>query len=156
MNEGFQSPDELLRNSMKQFGIDRETAIALAMKGFEAALRIEGQVTEAKIDRKLAEILFSDGKARAPWIVNLMQAHYRKNLPAWEKLYDEAVERGQDPATKISVTENIMMEVARERAELVKLAKQGKTIEQITEASFVFDDNRTDAETYLIIARQMA
>ena len=149
------TPDDMLRQSMKQFGIDRETAISLAVKGFEAALRVEGQVTEEKVDRKLAELFVAESRNRSPWFVTLMQAHYRKNLPAWEKLHDDAVERGQDPATKMSITESVIMEMAQERVELVKLAKQGKSIEEITEAAFAFDDARPDGELYLLLARQM-
>lgn len=152
----FPTPDSLLRESMEAFGIDRETAIALAVKGFEATLRIEGAITEQKVDRKLAELLLAESRNRSPWFVSLMQAYYRKKLPAWEKLYDDALERGQDPATKMSVTEAVIMEMAQERVELVKLAKQGKSIEEVTEAAFVFDDSRSDIDNYLLIARQMS
>lgn len=155
MAQEFPTPDAMLRKSMEQFGINRETAIALAVKGFEAALRIEGPITEQKVDQKLAELLLMESRSRSPWFVGLMEAYYRKRLPAWEKLYDDALERGQDPATKMSVTESVIMEMAQERVELVKLAKQGKSIEEITEAAFVFDDSRSDADSYLLIARQM-
>lgn len=37
----------------------------------------------------------------------------------------------------------------------MKLAKQGKSIEEITEAAFAFDDKRPDSEMYLLLARQM-
>lgn len=151
----FPTPDSMLRKSMQEFGIDRETAIALAVKGFEAALRVDGQITEQKVDRKLSELLLAESRGRSPWFVSLMQAYYRKRLPGWEKLYDDALERGQDPATKMSVTESVVMEMAQERVELVRLAKQGKSIEEITEAAFVFDDSRSDADSYLLIARQM-
>lgn len=156
MAQEFPTPDAMLRKSMEQFGINRETAIALAVKGFEAALRIEGPITEQKVDQKLAELLLMESRSRSPWFVGLMEAYYRKRLPAWEKLYDDALERGQDPATKMSVTESVIMEMAQERVELVKLAKQGKSIEEVTEAAFVFDDSRSDIDNYLLIARQMS
>lgn len=155
MNQIPGTPDEMLKHAMNEYGIGRETAIALMTKSFEAALRVEGEVTETKVDRKLAEMLVTEGKNRAPWFVSFMQAHFRKRLPAWTKLNDEALERGQDPATKMSVTENIIMEMAQDRILLVQLAKEGKTIEEITEASFVRDDERTPEEAYLLIAQQM-
>lgn len=156
MNQGFQTPDDMLRHAMKHFGVGRETAIAFLTKGFEAALRVEGDVTDEKIDRKLAEMMVTEGRRRTPWLVNLMQAHYRKNLPAWEKVYDAALEEGQDPATRMSISQNVIMEMATERVGLIRMAKEGKSVEEITEAAFSADDKRSDGEIYLLIAKQMA
>lgn len=151
-----QTPDQMVKQTMGQYGIERETAIMLATKTFEAALRLEGEPTEKAIDRKIAELFVKEADRRTPWFVNLMEAHYRKNLPKWTKLNDEALELGQDPATRISVTENVLMEVAGERVKLVQLAKQGSTIEEITEVAFTFDDERSTEERYALIAKQMA
>lgn len=150
-----ETPYQMLKHTMDECGVDRETAIAFLVKSFEATLRVTGDLTEEKVSRKLAELFVADGKNRTPWFVRFMQAYYRKNLPAWEKLYDDAMERGQDPATKISVTENVIMESAMERVELIKLAKQGSSIEEITEAAFAFDDQRSDSELYALIAKQL-
>jgi len=156
MNQGFQTPDDMLRHAMKHFGVDRETAIAFTLKSFEAALRIEGDMTEEKVDLKLAEMMVAEGRRRTPWLVSLMQAHYRKNLPAWERIYDAALEQGQDPATRMSISQNIIMEMATERVDLIRMAKEGKSIEEITEAAFSAADKRSDGEIYLLIDKQMA
>src|SRR5690606_40197836 len=79
--------------------------------------------------------MVAEGRRRTPWLVSLMQAHYRKNLPAWERIYDAALEQGQDPATRMSISQNIIMEMATERVDLIRMAKEGKSVEEITEAA---------------------
>jgi len=48
------------------------------------------------------------------------------------------------------------MEMATERVDLIRMAKEGKSIEEITEAAFSADDKRSGGAIYLVIAKQMA
>ncbi len=151
-----ESPQVMLDEIMGQFGVDRETAIMFAVRLTEATFRVEGEFSEKKVQQKVADMLLSDSRNRTPWFVTFTQAYYRKNLPAWIKLVDEATERGQDPVTKLSITDNIIMEQAAERVKLVQLSKEGKSIEEVTEASLGFDDDRSDEELYELLAKQTA
>jgi hypothetical protein len=154
--EILETPDQMLRHAMKEYGIGRETAIMLVTKSFEATLRVEGDLTDEKVNRKIAEMLVGEGKRRTPWFVSFMEAHYRRHLPKWTRINDEALERGQDAATRMSVSENVVMDIAEERIKLVQLAKQGKSIEEITETAFSFDDGRSVEELYSLLLRQTA
>src|SRR5690606_39477031 len=77
MNQGFQTPDDMLRHAMKHFGVDRETAIAFTLKSFEAALRIEGDMTEEKVDLKLAEMMVAEGRRRDRKSTRLNSSHVK-------------------------------------------------------------------------------
>jgi hypothetical protein len=151
-----ESPQILIDEIMKHFPIDRETAIVFAVRTAEATFRVEGEFTEEKVQEKLVDLLLSDSRNRAPWYVSFSRAHYGKHIPVWTKLVNEAIERGQDPATKLSITDNVIMEQAVERVKLVTLSEEGKSIEEVTEASFVFDDERSDDELRELIAKQSA
>lgn len=151
-----ESPQAMIEMFMDQLSIDRETAVMFATRTAEATFRVEGEFTEERVQEKLADLLVSDSRNRTPWFVALGQAYHRKNLPAWTKLVNEAIERGQDPATKLSITDNVIMEQAVERVKLVTLSEEGKSIQEITEASFTFDDDRSDEELRELIAKQSA
>lgn len=150
------SPPEMLKQVMEEYGIGRETAIMLLAKTFEASLRVEGELTEKAVNRKIAELFLTEGRNRTPWYVDFMQAYYRERLPRWIKINDEALEAGQDPVTRMSVTENVTMRIAADRIKLARLSKEGRTIEQVTEAGFLLDDERSPEELYSMIAEQMA
>lgn len=149
------SPEAMLQQLMQEFSVEREVAIMLAVRAMEASLRVEGEFSDSKVNQKMAWLLVADSKNRTPWFVSFMQAHYRKNLPAWIKLNDEAIERGQDPVTKFSVTQDVIMALAEERVKLARLAKEGKSIEEVTEAAFAFDDQRSDEELCSLLAEQV-
>jgi hypothetical protein len=150
------SPEKMIRQIMQDHSIDRETAIMLALRSTEAALRVEGEFSEKKVQQILMDLLLTDSRNRTPWFVAFGESLNRKSLPGWVKLVDEATERGQDPVTAISVTQNVIMNIAKERVELVRLHKEGKSIEEITEASFGFDDDKTDAEMCELLAQQIS
>lgn len=149
------SPEQAIKQGMDTFDIDRQTAMSLLQKAVEATLQVEGEMTEEAINRKMAEMFMREGKSRAPWFMAFMQAHYRKRIPGWIKLNDEAHEKGWDAVTAMSIQEKILVEMAEDRIKLVRLAKEGKTIEEITEAAVALDDGRSVEELYSMIARQM-
>jgi hypothetical protein len=149
------SPEKLIRQIMQDNSVDRETAIMLALRSTEAALRVEGEFTEKKVQQILMDLLLTDSRNRTPWFVTFCESFNRKSLPGWVKLVDEATERGQDPVTRISVTQNVIMSIAKEHVELVRLHKEGKSIEEITKASFAFDDDKSDAELCELMAQQI-
>lgn len=151
-----ESPQAMIEMFMDQLCVDRETAVMFATRTAEATFRVEGEFTEERVQEKLMDLLVSDSRNRTPWFVTLSQGYYRKNLPAWTKLVNEAIERDQDPATKLSITDNVIMEQAAERVKLVMLSEEGKSIQEIAEASFKFDDDRSDEELRELIAKQSA
>ncbi|AXH66255.1 hypothetical protein SEA_SATIS_94 [Streptomyces phage Satis] len=141
------NPAKLIEKTMEEAGVSREAVIQMMLTSFEAALRADGP-DEKSIQRKLGELFLKAGKARAPWLGEFAISGYRKNLPGWIKLNDEALERGQDPVTVMSFKEEVSMSRAKERIEIVRAHKEGKTLDQLLELSYQQDEAKTDEELY--------
>lgn len=136
------TPAKMIEQEMERSGVSREAAIQMMLLGFEATLRADGP-SEKDMKIKLGELSSREGDKRSPFMVEYLAASFRKNLPGWIKTADEALERGQDPATVLSISEKITMVRAIDRMKLVNASKEGKTIEQIVELSLDLDDAMT-------------
>lgn len=143
MNE--MNPAKLIEQEMEKSGVSRESAIEMALLGFEAALRAEGP-SEKDLNIKLGELLIREGEKRSPMMVDYMTSRYRKEMPGWIKINDEALEQGQDPATAMSISEKISMVSAADHIKLVAAFKAGKAIEEIVTLSFDLDDEKSPEE----------
>lgn len=141
------TPAKMIEETMEKAGVGREAVIQMVLVSTEAALRADGP-DEKSIQRKLGELFLKAGRARAPWIGEFALSGYRKNMPNWIKINDEALERGQDPVTVMSLKEDVSMARAKDRIELVRASKEGSTIEQILKLSYQQDDAKTDEELY--------
>lgn len=149
------NPAKLIEKTMEEAGVSREAVIQMMLASFEAALRADGP-DEKSIQRKLGELFLKAGKERAPWLGEFAISGYRKNLPAWTKLNDEALENGQDPVTVMSFKEGVSMSRAKDRIEIVRASKEGKTLEQLLEMSYEQDEGKTDEELYAELLKEFA
>lgn len=140
-------PKELIEQTMKLHGVSKEVAIYAAVKGFEATLRANSMEEEV-IGRETAKLLIADTRARHPLAIELLEATYRKHLPEWIRIHDEAMEKGRDAATAMSIVTNCSMRTAESRIRRVREAKDGKSIEQIAQLSLAEDEGKTDEELF--------
>jgi hypothetical protein len=141
------TPAKMVEIEMERLSLSREVAISFLTLGFEASLRAEGP-DEESIWRKFGELLLREGKKRTPWLTEYSVSCYRKNLPGWILLNDQALEQGQDPVTVMSVAECVTMGLARDRIALVAASKAGKSIEEIVELSYQRDEAKPEGELY--------
>lgn len=141
------TPAKMIEAEMEKSGVGREAAIQMILKAFEATLRADGP-DEASIKRKLGELFIQSGKERAGWLTEYSAAAYRKKLPGWIRINDEALERGQDPVTVMSVKDGVTMGLAKDRIALVGASKQGKSIDEIVELSYEMDAKKSTEELY--------
>jgi hypothetical protein len=149
------NPAKLIEKTMEEEGVSREAVIQVMLVSFEAALRADGP-DDKSIQRKLGELFLKASRERAEWLGEFAMSSYRKHLPAWTKLNDEALERDQDPITVMSFKEDVSMGRAKDRIEIVRASKEGKTLEQVLELSYEQDAAKTDEELYAELLKGFA
>lgn len=125
------SPQDMLSETMQKLGIGRDAAIYISVRTFEAALRAKTE-SEADLKQELIRLLHRDIQDATPEAVELAEAGYRKKLPEWVTYNDEAVVGGQDPVTALSIRAKLGMKSAERCVRIVRMHKEGKTIEEIT------------------------
>lgn len=150
----IQSPAKLIEHYMETFSVSRETAIQVALLGTEATLRADGPDQES-ITRKLGELIVKASKTRPDWMGEVMASQIRKDLPAWIRVNDEAMERGQDAVTVLSVTESISMDQASEKIKLARASKEGRSVDQLVEMSYEISEAKPDEERHLVFLDAM-
>lgn len=127
------SPQDILAQTMSDVGISRDAAIYLSLRTFEAALRAKTD-EESALKQELVRLFHEDVRSRRPEIEEISAAGYRKKLPGWVKINDEAVAGEQDPVTAISIHAKLGMTSSRRIVRIVKMHKDGMSIEEITKA----------------------
>jgi hypothetical protein len=125
------SPQDMLSETMQKLGVGRDAAIYISVRTFEAALRAKTE-SEADLKQELIRLLHRDIQDATPEAVELAEAGYRKKLPEWVTYNDEAVVGGQDPVTALSIRAKLGMKSAERCVRIVRMHKEGKTIEEIT------------------------
>lgn len=125
------SPQDMLSETMQKLGVSRDAAIYISVLTFEAALRAKTD-SEADLKQELIRLLHRDMQNATSETVELAEAGYRRKLPEWVTYNDEAVVGGQDPVTAISIRAKLGMKSAERCVRIVRMHKEGKTIEEIT------------------------
>lgn len=136
------TPAKLVEQEMERNGVSRESAIQMILLGTEANLRADGP-DERSAGIKVGELLIKVSKERPAWLSEYMAAGMRKDIPGWIKINDEALERGQDPVTVLSIKESISMSRAEERIKTALASKEGKSMDQLVELSYDMGDAKS-------------
>lgn len=121
--------DKMLKATMEEFGISRETAAIFIGKTFEYMLKHNDD--KAAMDAFIKDV-YAAVQNEEPWAVEYIGAYNRRMLPEMVKAYDKAVDLEQDPATVISITLSIPMDAATASIAAIKAFRSGSSLEEVT------------------------